>query len=144
MEAGRNSLGFGVLGLAVFLAGCSSLSSSVPAGDERVVEDVCEFDRDPQPEGLSGISCIGGDHYFCVDDRGGLLHEVEMLLGEEGDVESFAVKRSIRLEGRVDLEGCAYDPLDGRIWVSDEHDTSVRQFDPETGKETARVDLPEV
>ena len=143
LEARGNNLGFGVVGLAVLLAGCSTLFS-VPADVERVVEDVCEFDRDPQPEGLSGISCSGGDRYFCVDDRGGLLHEVEMLLGDEGGVESFTVKRSVRLEGRVDLEGCAYDPLDGRIWVSDEKDTSIRQFDPESGRETAQAELPEV
>ena len=127
---------------AVALAGCSTVSVGRPDADGPcVAEDICEFTRETDPEGLSGI---GGNLYFCVDDRGGLLHEVEMLLGDEGGVESFAVKRSVRLEGRVDLEGCACDPLDGRVWVADEKDTSVRQFDPETGRETARVELPEV
>ena len=144
MEARRgNILGFGVVGLAVLLAGCSTLSS-VPADAECVLEDVCEFDRDPEPEGFSGISRVDGNRYFCVDDRDGLLHETEIILNDMEDDGTCTVKRSVRLEGRVDLEGCAFDPLDGRIWVSDEHDTSVRQFDPETGKETARVDLPEV
>lgn len=130
---------------AAALAGCSTVPVGHPdVAAARTFEDVCEFDRDPDPEGLSGIAHIGGNRYFSVDDRGGLLHELELVLDEEGDVKSCKVVRSVRLEGRTDLEGCAYDPLDGRVWVSDEHDTTIRQFDPATGRETARVAVPEV
>ncbi|MBQ0032022.1 MAG: esterase-like activity of phytase family protein, partial [bacterium] len=130
---------------ALALAGCSTVSvEHLDVESPRTVEDVCEFDRDPDPEGLSGIAHIGGNRYFSVDDRGGLLHELEIVQDEEGDVKSCKVVRSVRLEGRIDLEGCASDPLDGLVWVSDEHDTTIRQFDPETGRETARAAVPEV
>ena len=149
LASGRDSAspraGCAFLVLSCALAGCSTVSIEQPDVEgPRVAEDVCEFERDPEPEGLSGISRIGGDRYFSVDDRGGILHELEIVQNEDGEIGSCTVKRSIRLEGRTDLEGCAYDPLDGRVWVSDEHDTSVRQFDPETGRETARVAVPEV
>ena len=131
--------------IVLILAGCSTVSVEHPdVGGPRVAEDFCEFARESGPEGMSGVARIGGNRYFSVDDRGGMLHEVEIVLNEEDSDGVCTTKRSVRLEGRVDLEGCAYDPLDGRVWVSDEHDTSVRQFDSGTGKETARVELPEV
>ena len=135
------------LGVALCVAavGCSTSRVGRPdASGLPIAETVCEFARNGGPEGLSGITAIRNDRYFSVDDRGGMLHELEIVVGEEGDVRECRVKRSVRLEGRVDLEGCAYDPLDGRVWVSDEHDTSIRQFDPETGKETGAVTVPEI
>ena len=111
---------------------------------QRTAETVCEFAREERPEGLSGLAHIGGDRYYAVDDRDGLLHELKISVNAEDEVTACEVVRSVRLEGRRDLEGCAYDPLDGRVWVSDEHDTSVRQFDPQTGRETARVTVPDV
>lgn len=137
----------GMTGLvvAVLFGGCSTVPSALKGEDVgRVAEDFCEFARESGPEGMSGVARINGNRYFCVDDRGGMLHEIEITLNEEDADGACTAKHGVRLEGRVDLEGCAYDPLDGRVWVSDEHDTSVRQFDPETGKETARVELPEV
>ena len=131
--------------VVLILAGCSTVSVEHPdVGGPRVAEDLCEFSRDEEPEGLSGVTRIGDNRYFSVDDRGGMLHELEIVLNDAGDDGTCTVKRSVRLEGRTDLEGCAYDPLNGWIWVSDEHDTTITAFDPETGKEVARVDVPEV
>ena len=130
---------------AVLFGGCSTVPPALTGeGAGRVAEDLCEFSRDEEPEGLSGIARIGGNRYFSVDDRGGMLHELEIVLNDASDDGTCTVKRSVRLEGRTDLEGCAYDPLNGWIWVSDEHDTTITAFDPETGKEVSRVDIPEV
>ena len=137
-------VGTGLVAVVLF-GGCSTLSPASTDEDiGRTAEDLCEFSRDEEPEGLSGITRIGGNRYFSVDDRGGMLHELEIVLNDAGDDGACTVKRSVRLEGRTDLEGCAYDPLNGWIWVSDEHDTTIAAFDPETGKEVARVDVPEV
>jgi len=125
--------------------GCLSGRSPVAeVSGERTAESVCEFARAEKPEGLSGISRIAGDRYYAVDDRGGLLYELKIAVNGEDEITACEVARSVRLEGRRDLEGCAYDPLEGRVWVSDEADTSVRQFDPLTGRETARVAVPDV
>ena len=105
------------------------------------VEVVCESARTEGPEGASGLSRIEGDAYFCVDDRGGWLHEVTIAVGENDA--TFRTNRSVRLQGRKDLEGCAYDPLTRNVWVSDESDTSIRAFDPSTGREVASLSIPE-
>ena len=101
-----------------------------------------ETPRSEGPEGASAVTHVSRDVYFCVDDRGGWLHEVSISIGE-GEV-SFRTNRAVRLEGRKDLEGCAYDPLTRSVWVSDESDTSVRAFDPSTGRQVAALDIPEV
>ena len=126
-------------------AGCLSdgAVTSKPAAP-LTAETVCEFAREEGPEGLSALSRIKGTRYYSVDDRGGMLHELEIAEDDAGESGTFRVVRSIRLEGRTDLEGCAYDPLDGRVWVSDEADSSVRQYDPATGRQTAQVKMPEI
>lgn len=105
-------------------------------------EIVCECQRAEGPDEVSGISRVGRDTYFCVNDKGGWLHEVTITVC--GDEASFKTNRAVRLEGRLDLEGCAYDPLTRNVWVADEKDTSVRAFDPSTGREVAALDIPEV
>ena len=130
------TLTFGILFLSygAFLVGCSTMSAEQgEAGDSPVAETLDEAERDAQPEGLSDLTAIGGN-----------LHVLEIVLDEDGAVASCKTVRSIQLEGRTDLEGCAFDPLDGCVWVADEHDTSIRQFDPATGKEIAAVLVPEV
>ena len=105
-------------------------------------EVYCETPRTEGPEEASAVTRVSGDVYFCVNDSGGSLHEVTIGIGA-GEV-SFRTNRAVRLEGRTDLEGCAYDPLTRNVWVSDERDTSVRAFDPSTGRQVAALALPEV
>lgn len=133
------------LPVAALVVGCATTGGCPPEAEVPLVaEAVFEKDRDPRPEGLSDLTAIGGNRYLSVDDRGGMLHELEIELGGSGAVRHCKAVRGVRLEGRTDLEGCAFDPLDGRVWVTDEHDTSIRQFDPATGEETAKVLVPEV
>ena len=105
-------------------------------------EVVCEHPRAEGPDEASGLSRVGRDTYLCVNDKGGWLHEVTISFGD-GDV-SFRTNRAVRLDGRHDLEGCAYDPLTRSVWVSDEKDTSVRAFDPATGREVTELGIPAV
>ena len=48
-------------------AGCAT----VPTDAALEVEDLCEFSREKGPEGLSDITRIGGNRYYCVNDRRG-------------------------------------------------------------------------
>ena len=66
------------------VAGCATVPTE-PEDGGRTVETVCEFSREAEPEGLSGITRIGGNRYYSVDDRGGFLHEAlggKMTVGE--------------------------------------------------------------
>ena len=131
--------------LACALAACLAAGcATVAPGPTEAVEDLCEFARESGPDGLSDITRVGGDVYYCVDDRGGLLHEVEIRVAADGSDGSFSVLRSVQLDGRVDLEGCAYDPLTHWVWVSDEYDSSIRAYDPKTGRMVAKAAVPDV
>ena len=105
-------------------------------------EVVCQESRAEGPDEVSGISRVARDTYFCVNDKGGWLHEVTITV--RGGEASFKTNRAVRLPGCLDLEGCAYDPLTRNVWVADEKTTTVRAFDPSTGREVAALDIPEV
>ncbi len=135
---------FFLWGLVVFVfAGCSTVTPPIERG-VRTAEVVCEITRPERPDGISGISHKEGNRYYCVDDSDGLLYEVAFELDEDESDGVFNVLRFVTLSGRKDLEGCAVDPLDGSVWVSDESDHSIRRFDPMTGRETANVAVPEI
>lgn len=126
---------------AAFAAGCATTSQDIC---QKSFEDLCEFQREGDPVELSAVSRIGDNRYYCVDDDGGMLHEVEIAFSQDGENSSFVVLRSVHLDGRVDLEGCAYDPLTHWVWVSDEHDTSIRAYDPKSGALLAKAAVPAV
>ena len=121
-------------------AGCAAMKKEWP----REFEDLCEIYRDEDPAGLSAISRCRDGRYYCVNDRGGMLYEAEIRLSDGNDDGTFTVLRSVKLNGRVDLEGCAWDPLTGWVWVSDEHDTSIRAYNPSSGQMVAKAAVPEV
>ena len=107
-------------------------------------EPISDIPRGEKPEQLSGISRISDDRYLCVEDVGGMLYEATVAFTNGGKAVSFSATRSLKLEGRRDLEGCAYDPLTGWAWAVDEDDASVRAFDLGTGKQVALAPVPEV
>ena len=105
---------------------------------------VAQFDREEPGTEYSGISWVPGtDRYWVVDDGEDCAVELKMAFGGTA-APTCAVVRTVALEGRKDAEGCAYDPLTGDLWVSDEKDSSVRAFDLSTGREKAKVELPAI
>ena len=104
-----------------------------------------EFDREPTGAEYSGISRIPGtDRYWLVNDDDGTIAEMKIEIGENASSTGM-VLRTVQLDGREDIEGCAVDPLKTNVvWVSDEKDHSVRAFDTATGKEVACAALPKI
>ena len=134
-----------VLASAIASGGCTTIPSATdPKVEVLEVEELCEFVRENGPEGLSDITSAPGGRYYCVNDRGGILYEVEIHIADDGSDGSFSVHRSVRLDSRVDLEGCAYDPLTRWVWVSDEHDTSIRAYNASSGAMVAKAAVPDV
>lgn len=96
---------------------------------------------------ISGISWAGGNKYYVVNDTSTevKLYEAEITLGSNGSISSFAFKNGVELSGVTDLEGCAWDPASGNVWVSSEGSTaSIREFDPTTGNSLRVAELPPV
>lgn len=114
-----------------------------PAGHLKVA-GVFECARPANPEGLSGVTRLPDGRYLSIDDRSGLLWTLDVPLRETDaapvrcDVLSHVV-----LEGVVDGEGCAWDPLRKTVWVSDEEGPKVSEFDPKSGKRLGELALPD-
>lgn len=96
---------------------------------------------------LSGITWAGGDTYYAVNDTNASnrLYKLTFSVDSSGQVSSYNVVSSVTLAGSSDLEGCAYDPASGHVWVSMEgNNSSIREYDPETGAWLRTAPLPTV
>ncbi len=99
------------------------------------------------PPGLSGITRVGGDTYFVVCDKGGLLHQMTIRVDRDtGAITGCVFGATVTLEGkgRRDLECVAWDDANRWVWVGDERNGSIRAFQPVTGKLSKTIDVPEV
>ena len=95
--------------------------------------------------GLSGLTRVAGDFYYAVRDNGSKGALFTLRIGVDratGAATNCEIVAETKLRGREDLEGVAWDVATKRVWVCDEHDGSIRAFDPVTGVETARVAVP--
>ena len=102
---------------------------------------VSECRRPPQPEGLSGVTHLDGTRFLSVDDRGGRLWTLDVAFDATNALESCALPSHVALEGVVDGEGCAWDPLRKTVWVSDEEGPHVSEHDPRTGRRLGELEL---
>lgn len=120
----------------------SSERESIPADGELRAEFIGDISRPHEPCDLSGLSPGVGDLYWSVGDTGGRLYSLRIPMDRQSGrlVGCELVERYVVPYAR-DLEGCAVDPLDGSVWVSDEKGPAVRAYHPSGGGTTA-VDLP--
>lgn len=100
---------------------------------------------------MSGISWCGSNATFYVVRDGGatvsngcFVHVMSPALSPRGRMTATPhMGKGVLLKGAHDAEGVARDPLTGTIWVSDEYDTSIREYDPNTGIRTGNdVEIP--
>jgi len=111
-----------------------------------------EVPRHPSvPRSLSGITCMADGTFLAVADdaRKGEsgLYRVGISLSDDGEkILSATVSTNdmVRLEGAVDLEAVAWDPLSGRVWAADESKRTIAEYDPETGRRLSLLELPAV
>jgi len=106
-------------------------------------EIVCEADRPPQPDGLSGITRAGSGDWLAVDDTGGLLFTLRADIDRTtGNVSNVVVTNKVALAGVIDAEGVAWDPLRHTVWVADEKGSRISEHDPKSGKRLSDVRMP--
>lgn len=89
-------------------------------------------------EQISGITYAGGDLYYAVDDNDNKLYPVTLMIDRDtGSLASgtngMAVAAGVVMCEASDVEGCAFDPASGKVWVSQETSALVREYDPLTG-----------
>ena len=102
----------------------------------------------PQP--LSGITYAGGNNYYTVSDNGATygLYTCTINLSEDGKtINSFQVattNNAVKPSGTSDLEGVAYDPSSGNVWMSDESKKTIKEYNPTTGAAVKSVTVSDV
>ena len=93
---------------------------------------------------LSGITWAGGNRYYAVEDKEGALYPLAIDVTPDGAI-SCSVGTPVSLAGAGDLEGCAWDPAAGTVWVSMESSsTPVREYDPATGELLRTAPVPSI
>lgn len=105
---------------------------------------VCELTRPSQPESLSSLSSVGGDVFWTSTDWHPELFELILERNSDGTPSGVRITRKCALDGAVDVEGIARDPLRGTVWVADEQTMCIYEHDPVTGKRLGTLDMPPV
>ena len=104
-----------------------------------------------QPDPLSGITYAGGNQFYAVADNGATvwgLYPCTISLNSAGTaVSSFSIvttNNCVKPSGTSDVEGVAYDPATGNVWIADEAKKTIKEYNPTTGAVIQALDIPAV
>lgn len=132
----------GLAGVALaFADGCVHAPPAWTAADTWRVVSVSESPRPAVPAGLSGVTRLDGARFLSIEDRGGRLWTLDVTFDAAHAVAGSSLPGHVKLEGVVDGEGCAWDPLRRTVWVSDEVGPFVSEHDPKTGRRLSELAL---
>ena len=86
-------------------------------------------------EQISGITWAGGDLYYAVDDNDKKLYPITLNINRDtGSLASgtngITIGTGVVMAGANDMEGCAFDPASGKVWIAQETNALIREFDP--------------
>lgn len=126
---------------------CAAFTAS-HAGAVLVASKVSQVDRPTTSVAVevSGITYAGGNLYYAVDDADKKLYPLTIVVSSSGSISSSSITigTGVSLENASDLEGCAFDPATGNVWVSDETGSKIREYSPSTGKLLRTAPVPTI
>ena len=138
----------GAVALLSCLSGCDRAADGTagrrtPSEGERHLVRVCERARRSTPEDISGIARQGGDSYWGVCDSRSELCKLRLSVdARTGEVEDCECVELHRVQGGEDMEGLAFDPLRGSLWISDERGPRIFEYHPLERRRGDEVELP--
>lgn len=95
--------------------------------------------------GLSGITHRGGSLFTAVMDNSNKLVELNVQLAADGTITSATFNGGITLGDTRDFEGIAYTNVRrGSVWLADEGDPQLREYDLQTGALRQTIAAPAV
>ena len=121
----------------------STLAAAVQAA-AATLSYVAEIDRPEKPEALSSLSFVSNGVYLSATDWHPALYELSVVAADNGRSPDLSIARKCDLEGAKDVEGVAWDPLRGTVWIADEVNAVVSEHDPTTGRRLGKLETPEV
>ena len=128
------------------LAAAFAAATCLPAAKALTILNGNEVSRSStEAIELSGITWAGGNTFYAVNDSNATnrLYKLSIPLNSSGQISSCSIVSSVTLASSSDLEGCAYDPASGNVWVSMEgNNSSIREYDPESGTLLRTAPLP--
>lgn len=98
-------------------------------------------------EQISGITYAGGDLFYAVDDNDKKLYPLTLAINRANGqlaTSDITIGTGVTMAGSHDMEGCAYDPASGKVWISQETSALIREFNPETGVLTRSAPVPAI
>lgn len=100
-------------------------------------------------EQISGITYAGGDLYYAVDDNDKKLYPITLKINRDtgslaSSTNGMDIGTGVVMSGGNDMEGCAFDPASGKVWISQEASALIREFDPATGDLLRSAPVPAV
>jgi hypothetical protein len=95
--------------------------------------------------GLSGMTHLGGSLFAAVMDNSNKLVQLEVLLADDGAISSATFTAGTTLADMRDFEGIAYaGARRGAVWLADEGDPQLREYDLQTGALRQSIAAPGV
>ncbi len=98
-------------------------------------------------EQASGMTWAGGDLYYAIDDNDKKLYPITLAIDRANGsltTSGITIGTGVVMSGGNDMEGCAFDPCSGKVWISDESGALVREYDPSTGTLIRSAPVPAI
>ena len=95
--------------------------------------------------GLSGLTHLGGSLFAAVMDNSNKLVQLEVQLADDGAITSATFTGGLSMADTRDFEGIAYaSARRGAVWLADEGDPQLREYDLQTGAARQTIAAPGV
>jgi hypothetical protein len=100
-------------------------------------------------EQISGITYAGGNLFYAVDDNDNKLYPLTLAINRSNGTlasgtSGITIGTGVLMSGGNDVEGCAFDPCSGKVWVSQETSALIKEYDPSTGELLRSAPVPAI
>ncbi len=132
---------------AAAICGAACLSAFAELKAVKVSEATRPSSGTYGAEQISGVTWAGGNLFYAVDDNDNKLYPLKLDINlSDGSLAktNITIGAGVVMESSDDMEGCAYDPASGNVWISQEKNALIREFDPTTGEMTRSAPVPAI
>ena len=98
-------------------------------------------------EQISGITYAGGNLFYAIDDTDNKLYPITLDINRSNGSlaqANITIGEGVLMSGGSDMEGCAFDPCSGKVWISQESSALIREYDPSTGTLLRSAPVPAI